>query len=364
MTDADGDLACLALREPLRLMSGTLCQWESVIRQAARADVLGRLAVMLDSLGLTEAVPPAPRLHLTVARQVVFAQHQELRREMALILAAVKDLDIPVVFLKGAAYVAANLPAARGRLCSDIDILVPKSALSEVEGRLMLHGWMSTHHDAYDQRYYREWMHELPPMQHVRRGTVIDVHHGLLPETVRRPPNAALLLAAARAVPGLPGAQVLDAPDMVLHSMTHLFHNEEFSHGLRDLSDVDLLLRHHGDDVDFWASLLRRASTLHLQRNLYYGLFAVREAFGTPVPAQVWAEAAPAAPTPVMRALMQGLWRRGLRGPHAMAALPWTSTATLLLYLRAHWLRMPPLLLARHLSIKAWKRATVKPVAV
>ena len=157
MTEVDGDLACLALREPQRLMSGTLSHWESVIRQTARADVLGRLAVMLDSQGLIEAVPPAPRQHLTVARQVVLAQHQELRREMGLILAAVKDLDIPVVFLKGAAYVAANLPAAQGRLCSDIDILVAKASLPEVEGRLMLHGWMSTHHDAYDQRYYREY---------------------------------------------------------------------------------------------------------------------------------------------------------------------------------------------------------------
>ena len=43
----------------------------------------------------------------------------------------------------------------------------------------------TTHHSAYDQRYYREWMHELPPLLHVRRQTALDVHHAIAPETAR-----------------------------------------------------------------------------------------------------------------------------------------------------------------------------------
>jgi hypothetical protein len=37
---------------------------------------------------------------------------------------------------------------------------------------------------------------------------------------------------------------------------------------------------------------------------------------------------------------------------------PWrrASRARWLVYVRAHWLRMPPLLLARHLGTKAWRR--------
>jgi len=35
---------------------------------------------------------------------------------------------------------------------------------------------------------------------------------------------------------------------------------------------------------------------------------------------------------------------------------PGASLARGILYLRAHWLRMPPLMLMRHLSIKAWRR--------
>jgi len=50
---------------------------------------------------------------------------------------------------------------------------------------LMLEGWVSGHRSAYDQRYYRKWMHEIPPMTHIRRQTVLDLHHNILPETAR-----------------------------------------------------------------------------------------------------------------------------------------------------------------------------------
>src|SRR5205085_11661497 len=131
---------------------------------------------------------------------------------------ALCPLGIPLILLKGAAYVAAGLPAGRGRLFSDIDVLVPKPLLPEVESALMLAGWASHNHDAYDQRYYREWMHELPPMEHLRRGNAIDVHHAILPETARAHPDSGKLRAAARPVTGRPGVAVLAPADMVLHS--------------------------------------------------------------------------------------------------------------------------------------------------
>ena len=356
------DRACQALRDPGTLVTLSPSQWEPVIVQARGADVLGRIAAQLAQRGLLDSVPERPRRHLEAALKLVNAQHVEIRREAGLVVATLSALGVPVVLLKGAAYVVADAPAALGRYCGDIDILVPRAALDAVEGRLMLDGWIGAQHDDYDQRYYRQWMHELPPMHHVRRGTVLDVHHNILPGTVRRPPDAALLLAAAQPVPALPGAMVLDAPDQVLHSMTHLFHNEELSHGLRDLSDVDLLLRHHGVRAQFWERLAARARELNLRRPLYYGLWAAQHAFGTPMPRGVLA-AAGDAPARLWQPLMHGLWRRGLRTPAAQADLPFSAAARMALYLRAHWLRMPPLLLARHLSRKAWKRARGERVA-
>jgi hypothetical protein len=50
---------------------------------------------------------------------------------------------------------------------------------------------------------------------------------------------------------------------------------------------------------------------------------------------------------------MDAIWLRALRSPHPSAAAPLAGAALLALYVRGHWLRMPPLLLARHLTIKA-----------
>jgi hypothetical protein len=66
--------------------------------------------------------------------------------------------------------------------------------------------------------------------------------------------------------------------------MAHLFHNEEWSHGLRDLSDLDLLLRHFDATSAFWEVLVERSRELDLTRPLYYGLHQVNVVLGTPVP--------------------------------------------------------------------------------
>jgi hypothetical protein len=69
--------------------------------------------------------------------------------------------------------------------------------LPQAESALMLDGWATTHHDPYDQRYYRRWMHELPPFQHIHRLTTLDVHHGILPDTARLRPDSGKLREAA-----------------------------------------------------------------------------------------------------------------------------------------------------------------------
>jgi hypothetical protein len=66
-----------------------------------------------------------------------------------------------------------------------------------------------------------------------------------------------------------------------------------------------------------------------------------------------------------MRLLMDSIWHRALRCPHPSAALAGSAAARFALYVRGHWLRMPPGMLARHLTIKALrlhKRTSVEPV--
>ncbi len=351
------DLVVHALRYPESLSGFSATQWDLLVRQARGAGLLARVAHRLGQLGLADAVPRAPAAHLASAATVAAAQHTEVRREIAHVQHALRDEAGPLVLLKGAAYLAAGLPAAAGRVFSDTDILVPKPRLPAVETALVMHGWATTHHTPYDQRYYREWMHELPPLVHLRRQTALDVHHGISPLTARIRADSERLLQAALPIPGRPGLATLAPADMVLHSMLHLLVNDELSHALRDLSDLDLLLRHFGADPAFWPGIVQRAREQGLGRVLHYGLRFVARVFGTPVPADVAEACAAFAPSAPAAALMDTLWRRALLPPHhSVAGGAAHHAALFMLYVRAHWLRMPTGLLLRHLTVKALRR--------
>jgi hypothetical protein len=225
-----------------------------------------------------------------------------------------------------------------------------------VESALMLNGWATTHHNRYDQRYYRRWMHELPPLRHNKRNTILDVHHGILPLTARVRPDATRLRAGSRPIGADPRLRVLAPADMVLHSAAHLFYNETYEQGLRDLVDLDLLLRDFGARPDFWNALTTRAAELGLGRSCYYALRFARRILDTPVPAQAEDASRAGAPVPIVRRLMDSFLFRVLEPDHPSTADWLTPIARRALYLRAHWLRMPPGLLAMHLTVKAFRK--------
>lgn len=353
---ASGDaLLIRALRRPQEMAGFSAADWDRVIRLARASDLLARLAYLAWQAGVWAQIPASPQRYLASAGLVAERQQSELAYEVQEVDLALRSLNLPVVLLKGAAYVAADLNAARGRVVSDVDILVPRAALPEVEAALMLGGWASVARSEYDQRYYRTWMHELPPMQHIQRGTVLDVHHAIMPLSARIHPSSALLLEEAR--PLRPGSclHVLAPVDMVLHSATHLMHEGNFEQGLRGLVDLDALLREHGAAPDFWPSLVPRAMALELTRPLFYALRYVSRVLGTEVPqaVQTALDQAPGAHPGRWRLVwMDAMFSRVLCAAHPLVADRWTPLARAFLYLRGHWLRMPPGLLTLHLLRK------------
>lgn len=347
-------LVLQAFRKPEALTSLSLADWDLLLRQARHSNLLARLHVLLDERGLLAQVPAQARQHLEWSRTIADRHLQAVQREVTLIRKAVAKAGVPVILLKGAAYAMAELPPAQGRIFSDIDIMVPKESINAVEAALMLHGWATTHHDAYDQRYYRTWMHELPPMRHVRRSTVIDVHHAILPETASIRPDPEKLRAAACVVEGYDDLKVFAPADMVLHSAAHLFHDGELENGLRDLADIDGLLRHFGRQPSFWPGLVERAQELELMRPLFYALRYSANLLHTPIPAEAMDAVRAGRPWWPAMALMDSLFGRALMPDHPSCSDGLTGAARWMLYVRANWLRMPPLLLARHLFHKAF----------
>jgi hypothetical protein len=356
------DLVATALSAPQETTHWSASQWTRLVQQGRAARLLARVAETLGRAlpGQPPPWPPGVQGHFEAAQRTSQAQQDEVRREAAFIVSALSGLGAPVVVLKGAAYVLGPLPAASGRVFGDIDIMVPKAVIAQAESLLMMNGWMNTHHSDYDQRYYRQWMHELPPLQHVHRGTTLDVHHAILPETARLRPDPARLFERAIPLDGHPGLHVLAPDDMVLHSMTHLFMNDDTGSDLRDLSDLDLLLRHFGARPEFWTGLVRRARELGLGRMLHHGLRQTRRVLSTPVPDAAVGATQEHAPLPGVAALMDAIWARALRSPHPSARAPGAAAALFALFVRGHWLRMPPLMLARHLATKALLRRFVR----
>jgi hypothetical protein len=349
---ATSDRLTPLLRQSAELVEWGDADWDFVIRQARYAGLMARVEAQLRACNMLREVPPAPAAHLEAAKIVADKHRVDVAREIHAIAAALAPLDVPVILLKGAAYAAAGLPPSNGRLFGDIDILLPRELLDDAEQLLIEAGWNSAKADGYDQRYYREWMHELPPLQHEKRQTAIDVHHTIVPPTSRFAVDGKRLRDAAIAVPGLPGIAVLAPADMVLHSAVHLFTEGEFSHGLRDLCDLDLLLRHFAArDPGFWDELAARAAGFSLERALHYALRFAAGILGTLVPGRLLALGAPA---PAAEAFMDALLSRALRPPHPSCADRLTSPALFLLYIRGHYLRMPLGLLMPHLFRKAF----------
>ena len=128
--------------------------------------------------------------------------------------------------------------------------------------------------------------------------------------------------------------------------------------GLRGLIDLDALLREFGADLNFWPALQARAQRLDLEGPLYLALRYTRLLLQTPAPEglEVELQAAAQRRGAVMRpGLQDALFLRALRPAHATAADAWTPLARAILYLRGHWLRMPPALLTWHLLRKLFK---------
>ena len=344
------------LMAPAASPSLTLADWDVLLQQARSNRLLVRVAVCVEDRHLWDQVPIAVHPHLHASLQLSFKQRRDVLWELRQIHGALAALDCPLVLLKGAAYVAADLPAGRGRVFSDIDLMVPESHLAAAEQMLLCAHWIHTTTDPYDQRYYRRWTHQLPPLRHAFRGSVLDLHHTIVPKTARIALSAERLFTEARALPSSSPYLVLAPEDMVLHSAVHLFNDGEFSHGLRDLLDLHDLITLFSREAGFWRRLLTRAETLDLRRPLSYAFRFLLRVLGAPFRDAPWQELAAWLPAHPARIAMDSLFDEALSPDHIRHRRILATCADWVLDARGHYLRMPMHLLLPHLISKAARR--------
>jgi hypothetical protein len=326
--------------------------WDTTVRVARSAKLLAELGCRIERAGALDPVPSAVRDHMRAARVMVRHTHKMAELELHRLARVLEPLAVPIVLLKGAAYLAQGLPFAEGRWMGDVDIMVPRGRIEEVEATLRNAGWAMEPMDAYDERYYREWTHEIPPLRYPRHPMRLDVHHSILQQTARLKPDAEALLAAS--VPAPDGRfRVLSPEDQLLHASVHLFQDSDCANRMRDVADIDGLVRYFSQDAGFWERLRSRIDLHGLARPVWYALHFAQRLLGLSLPGDT---GIPAPNIPV-RALMDALVPRAILPPHPdHFSSHVTRLARDLLFIRSHWLRMPPALLARHLVVKGFGR--------
>lgn len=343
----------IALGNPAEVARLEAAELDLLIQLARRVRLHGRLCADLKRLGVFDRLPPVARDQLSSALVMAEGRERVARWELDRISYALRDEpDLTLICMKGCAYLLLHLPNTAGRIFADVDLLVPESQLGRAEETLNRHGWATKKLSPYDDNYYRRWSHELPPLVHVERDVEIDLHHSIAAPTSRLKPDPSKLIHRSREIPGS-RFRVPAGEDLVLHAMVHLMFGADLSDKLRDLADIgDLLHTLAGEDAEFWDRLRDRARELGLTRPAYYGLRYCAEYLNSAVPNTLLDVIADWAPPLPARWLMDRLVPRALYPPHPERPSTLTTVCRLLLYMRSHWIRMPPWLLAYHLSYK------------
>ena len=324
MTDAR--ILAKALADPHSVLALSEPDWTALLCIVQAERLSGTLAHRLAGL----VIPPAAARVLENARLNAEAGRTRALWEVEMMRRALAPLGVPVVLLKGSAFVAAGLEAGQGRLIGDLDILVPRDALPQAEAALLEVGWEWLKADAYDDAYYRRWMHELPPMIHSDRDAMIDVHHTILPLTAKPKPDAAALIADSVEIAD--GLRMLNPEDVIVHASAHLFADGDLSGGLRNLWDVHCLREDVPDD-----RLIARSRMHGLHNHVERALRLCDHLFGNaPLMARDRLYAA--------RILARDGWGRETR-----------PLLRFVFYIRSHLIRMPLPMLLRHLFVK-WRR--------
>ncbi|MCU4675571.1 nucleotidyltransferase family protein [Catenovulum sp. 2E275] len=341
------------LQDPKKLNHISLKEWRTVFLEAKKSNLFGRLAFLIEKENIN--IPSKIEWHFESYKKQSAQQRQQAIREFKELNIALNSFDGQYALLKGSAYIAHNFDFSFGRRFSDIDILVNKDELGAIELRLRVAGWLRGQIEDYDDKYYREWMHEIPPLHHKDRQTVLDVHHNILPKTNQRHFSANEFNFISIDIEQVGRVKTLAYEDMFIHSAVHLFTESEFNNGLRDIVDLDsLLLELEALDRDIVNRIIERAIKLNVSNYVYYAFRYTYLIMNNRLACYGLEQLSFAAPKHLY--VFDLVFINVFKPDVAHLKSFKVSLAKLVLYWRGHLLRMPLRLLIPHLCRKAYMR--------
>lgn len=318
------------------------------------ANLLGIFAYKVIDQELLQVLPRNFQNHVISNINYFERQSFHVGNEVSRIDSILKKVDIKAVFLKGAAYNLEGISSLRGRTMSDIDILVSSNKLVATEQRLKTLGWQLKDVTEYDDKYYRKFAHEIPPMFDPVSGTILDIHHNLYLPVSGRAPDEKILLQHKTALGS--GVFVLSRHMQALHTCVHLYWNEDVSSSLRDLYDFTCLCRVDATD-NFWRDIINTSEKMGLSHLLFDVLCMAEYFFYLKYPVDIKRKLYGrhySGRLNLRRKWVQYFMKRALIPDTRVCSSTSLSIFRFAAYIRGHFLKMPLTILFPHLVKKAW----------
>ena len=284
----EGQLLLYVFQVALRMESAawfrlmTAADWAAVVRQADHHELGPLLFALFAEPGVVR--PPAEVLEQLETRyRRTEADNERKFDQLARVCVALRDEQVPVIVLKGAALAETVYERRALRSMSDLDVLVRREDLTRAEGVLWQLGYESRADYFGADEAFREHCHHLVPFEHRASEVAVEVHWNLVTAATGTVIDPDRLWERARpATLAGTDALVLAPEDFLLHLCLHATVSHRLEVKLRDLYDVALLLRRHGGGIDF-AEFLGRATGHGLRRCVYVYLELARQLLGAPL---------------------------------------------------------------------------------
>ena len=327
-----------------------------IVAEARYFNMLAQLNYLCEEQNIFPTLPKKLQTHLQSADFIYNNQCRIVNYEREILQSILTPLNINWIYLKGCAYQLKNIIDFRGRIMSDIDLLVAEKDLALVEQTLKKNGWVAKEICNYDEKFYREWAHEIPPLQHVLRQVVLDVHFNILPKTIKAAINAKVLFKEAIPLNSLSNEKVLSPAAMLMHSAIHLFYESEFHKGLRDLYDIAIFIKTYGNDHQFWQKLIKLHQDIGHQQSLLLALRYSKKIYQCEIPEYIIHYYQQYQPKPVALKILDFCFVTIFTQSYPPHQKRGFTIAKVILYLRGHLKRMPIALLIPHLTKKIFDK--------
>ena len=303
-------LACLraplseAEASELRLLCERELDWGVLLDLARRHRVQPLVFWSLQAVGWPQ-VPTRAREHLSSAFHIHASHTFALARELLHVGALLREVNVPMVSLKGPTLALSAYGSVALRQFSDLDILVPRSQVLAARRVLLEDGYHSRLELARAQE--EAHLRDDSVFDLVRdegldgRPTALELHWALTPRSFTRPITFDHVHLRLREGPLVGGStQQLDAPDLLLilcvHGSKHLWER------LQWIADVSQVLRQYdrcddkggAGELD-WDRVRGLAVRFRVERMVGLGLLLAHDVLEAPLPPQVlaWARGLP-----------------------------------------------------------------------